>query len=119
MGVLLIASMGAFSAQIASLNLTKTSRETNIAMSDLQAAMERLLAEPAAELPQPDSPYEQGVPIEAFTDRNLRDEQMVATYPGYVAGGDTPDPLTIQLTVTWADFQGRPRQLQLSSMRTQ
>lgn len=116
-GVLLVASMGAFSAQLASLNLTKTSRETNTAMGDLQAAMEQVLAEPGRLTVHAD--FGENTPIPAFTERHLAGEQIVANYPGFTVGDTTdPDPLTIVLTATWADFQGRPRSLQLSSMTT-
>jgi len=116
-GILLIASMGAFTSQVTSMNLMNTSRETNIAMAELQAAMERVLAEPASQLPDHDD-YGHEMAIVAFADRQLTDETMVVSYPGY-AGGVAPDPLPIELTVTWSDFQGRQRSLQLTSMATQ
>ena len=117
-GVLLIASMAAFSSQLASLNLMKTSRETDLAMADLQAAMEQVLAQTPSGLPTSDD-YPHGGNVADFDSRNLDAEQIVVTYPGYVAGGDVPDPLPILLTISWNDFQGRPRQLQLSSMTVQ
>ncbi|MFT5049036.1 MAG: prepilin-type N-terminal cleavage/methylation domain-containing protein [Chlamydiales bacterium] len=116
-GILLVASMGALTSQVTSMNLIKTSRETNIAMAELQAAMERVLAEPAQQLPI-HTEYGEGVSIPAFMDRHLQDENVVVTYPGYV-GGDVPDPLPVQLTIRWSDFHGRPRSLLLTSMTTQ
>lgn len=119
-GVLLVASMAAFSSQLASLNLMKTSRETDTAMAELQSAMEQVLAKPLAVLAEADGDAElpDGAQLADFNDRNLTDERMVVTYPGYT-GGDVPDPLTITLTVSWSDFQGRSRSLELTSMKSQ
>ena len=117
-GVLLIAVMAAFSSQITSLNLMRNSRETNTAMADLQAAMEKILIAVPQSLPE-HADYGDGQAIAEYDDLHLSNEQIVVEYPGYVAGDPVPDPLSILLTVTWNDFQGRSRRLQLSSVKAQ
>lgn len=116
--VLMVAVLTAFEVQLGSQRLVRTSRETNTAMADLGAAMEQALLLPKDDIPVAGSMYAADQTIDAFTGLHLRDERMVATYPGYLAGGPVPDPLVIVLTVTWADHAGRPRALQLSSMKT-
>lgn len=116
-GVLLVAVMSAFSSQLTSLNLTKTSSETKTAITDLQTAMEELLLEPAAGMPLVGEPFEAGVPLAAFADLHLQDEQIVPSYPGYTPGNPVPDPLQITLTVTWSDYAGRARSLDLSTVK--
>ncbi len=117
-GVLLIAVMSALSSQITSMRLMTSSRETAIAMSDLQGCMERLLLLRSDEMPVPGSEFEAGQPVEAYTDLHLGNETIVPTYPGYVMGGTVPDPLPIILTLSWTDPQGHARNLNLSSMKT-
>ena len=46
-------------------------------------------------LPNAGSKYEHGVPIAAFEGLHLREQRIVATYPGYVTGGAVLDPLTM------------------------
>jgi len=116
--VLLVAILGAFSSQLTSHNLLRTTRETDTAACDLQAAMEQILLRAPDQVPVAGSPYQADQPIAAFTDLHLRNERMVAAYPGYVAGLPVPDPLQIELTVTWDDFRGRQRSMRISSART-
>jgi Tfp pilus assembly protein PilV len=116
--ILMVAVLSAARAQITAHNLTRTSRETNTAMADLSAAMEDLLILQKDQIPVAGSDYEQGQPVAFWEGRNLRNERIVATYPGYVVGADVPDPLEIVLTMTWTDWAGRGRRLTLSSMKT-
>jgi prepilin-type N-terminal cleavage/methylation domain-containing protein len=115
--VLLIAVLSAFSSQVTSMNLVTISRENDAAVTDLQGCMEQVLLLPASEIPVAGSPYAAGQPIAAYEGLHLEQQRIVATYPGYVVGGDVPDPLTIVLTVTWQDYGGRPRSLVLRSMK--
>ncbi len=120
-GVLLVAVMSAFSSQITSMNLVTTSRETSTAMTELQACMESILTEQTDQIPLADSPYAEGVPIAGYD--SLQNEVLIATYPDFPDGSndprDVPDPLEITLTVAWTDYQGRPRSLSLTSIKTQ
>lgn len=115
--VLLVATLTALSSQVTSMNLMRTSRETNTAMSDLQAAMEQLLLVPAADLPE-HGDFGEGLSITAFDGLHLAGERIVVTYPGY-DGATVPDPLPIVLTLGWNDYAGRPRDLTLRSMKVQ
>ena len=118
MGTLLLSLLGALLAELNAVNLVRTSRETAAASADLRAGMEGILLLPPANIPAAGGPFEPGVPIAAFSDLHLRGESVVAQYPGYVAGGAVPDPLSIVLTVSWTDFAGRPRKMRLATMRT-
>lgn len=115
--VLLVAVMTAFSTQLTSMNLMTTSRETNFAAAELQACMEQVLLLPTSKIPIQESEFAAGRPVARYTDLNLQNEEIVATYPGYVAGGPIPDPLPIVLTITWTDGQGRARNMMLRSMK--
>lgn len=116
--VLAVAVVSTFVTQISAHNLMRTSRETSTAVADLQTAMERALLVPIDQLPIATSPFADGQPIAAFAGRNLRSESIVATYPGWVAGLDAPDPLQVVMTVTWNDFRGRTRTVRFASMKT-
>ena len=116
-GVLMVAILSSVSSQMTSLNLMATSREGSLAMSDLQAVMESLLLELPDDIPAADF-FPPNVSVADYDGRNLQDERIVPSYPGYVAGGAVPDPLPIVLTINWTDFGGRPRTLTLSSMKT-
>jgi prepilin-type N-terminal cleavage/methylation domain-containing protein len=115
--VLLVAVLGTFTSQLKARDLIRTSRETQIAMADLQSAMERILLRPVDQIPIATSLYAHDQSIAAYEDLHLPDQRIVATYPGYT-GGDVPDPLPIVLTMTWSDAQGRPRAETLRSMKT-
>jgi hypothetical protein len=71
-----------------------------------------------AQIPVAGSPFEAGQPIAAFEGLHLKDERIVATYPGYTAGLAVPDPLQIVLTATWTDFRGRPRNMRIACLKT-
>jgi len=115
-GVLLVAVMTALSSQVTSMNLMQTSRETNIALGDLQAAMEQALVVAVDDLPVAGSRFENGQPIPEFEGLHLGNERIVTTYPGFVPGA-IPDPLTIVMTITFNDYGNRPRTMQLTSMK--
>lgn len=116
--VLAVAVLSTFITQISSHNLMRTSRETNVAMADAEAAMDRLLLLPVDEIPVAGSLFAAGQPVAAFTNLHLDNETIVPTYPGYAGVGPIPDPLQIVLTVTWNDYAGRQRIIRLSSMKT-
>lgn len=115
--VLLVAVLATFTSQLKSRELLQTSRETGIAMADLQSAMEQILLRPVDQIPIAGSLYADDQPIAAFTNLHLANEVITADYPGF-AGGAVPDPLQISLTITWTDPRGRPRTKSLRSMKT-
>lgn len=117
--VVMVAMMASLASQIAASNLQRTSRETNQAVMDLKACMDEILVQPPAALPAAGTPYADNAVIAAYTNLHLTDEQIRVDYPGYVAGGAVPNPLTIVLTMTWTDYAGRARELSLASMKTQ
>jgi type II secretory pathway pseudopilin PulG len=117
-GVLLIAVLATLRSQASSMDLVQTTRETDTATSDLQAAMEQILLRSPDQIPIAGSPYAAGQPIAAFTDLHLHDERLVPTYPNYAGGTSVPDPLQIQLTLSWSDYKGRARTLRIATTRT-
>ena len=112
--VLLVAVLSAVSSQVTSMNLMRTNQESNTAMTDLETAMEGILLDSIDDIPvnNPD-----GAALAAFNNLNLANETIVATYPNLVVGAPTPDPLAIVVSLTWNDWRGRPRTLQLSTMK--
>lgn len=120
-GVMMIAILSAFGSQLASVNLVTISRETDTAMTDLQACMESILTLEADQLPLVSSAYADGVEIAGYD--NLPSESLIATYAGFPTGSndprDVPDPLEIVLTLTWDDHRGRARSATLTSVKTQ
>ena len=116
--LLLVALMAAMYSQASSMELVRTTRETETAMSDLQAAMEQILLNSPDQIPIPGSTYAAGIPIAAYTDLHLRNERIVPTYPNYTGGVVVPDPLQIRLTLTWNDFKDRQRSMQIVTTRT-
>jgi prepilin-type N-terminal cleavage/methylation domain-containing protein len=111
--VMLITLVAAVSSQITSMNLVRSTRESNTAMADLQTAMEELLLSDAEDLPLDFPP---GTPLAAFTGLNLDGEAITPTYPGW-GGGPVTDSIQIVLTMTWNDWRGRPMQMRLATMR--
>lgn len=116
--ILVIVWGGALSSQLAASDLVQTGRETAIASADLQSCMERVLVMPITEIPIAGSAFESGQPIALYEELHLDSERVVATYPGYAPGGAVPDPLTIVLTITWRDFDGRQRTMDLATQKT-
>ncbi|HTF89004.1 MAG TPA: hypothetical protein VK843_11385 [Planctomycetota bacterium] len=116
--ILVVSISAAVSSQLISHNLLRTSNETNIAMADLQGAMELAILQNAGTLPLPVSEFANGVAIARFNGLHLRNETITATYPGYVPGAAVPDPLQVVMTIQWNDYLERGRTLTLATMRT-
>lgn len=116
--VILVGLLTAYSSELSSLEVVKTSRETNTASGDLQACMESMLVLPPAEIPNPAGPYAPGQIIAAYSDLHLESQRVIATYPNLVVGQPVPDPLEIVLTMTWTDRQGRDREMRIASVKS-
>lgn len=120
-GVLLVAVLTAFGSQLTSMNLVSTSRETDTAITELQACMESVLTVEADKIPLASSDYAAGEEIDGYD--ALSNASMVANYPGFPVGSndprDVPDPLEIVLILTWNDAKGRERSMTLTSVKTQ
>ena len=109
--ILSVGVMAAFSGQMNSMSLISSSDETRLAVMDLSAAMETLIAR------GPDqcvATYPAGQPLDTYDSLHLIDQAIVPSYPGY-AGGPVPDVLQVELVCTWTDFEGRTRSLDLAS----
>lgn len=115
LAVVMIAVLATATTQASAVNLSRSSRDTAQATSDLASAMEEILLNPASQIP---ALFPPGQSVPRFNGAHMTNEQIVATYPGW-AGGPVPDPLIIRLTVTWVDKTGRQRTSTLSSARTQ
>ena len=109
--ILSIGVMAAFSGQVNSMNLISSSDETRFAVMDLATAMESLVARgPDASVAQ----FPPGQPLPGFDSLHLIDQQIVPVY-GNLVGGLVPEVLQVTLVCSWTDFEGRDRQLDLSS----
>jgi prepilin-type N-terminal cleavage/methylation domain-containing protein len=113
--LLAIGVLSAFYGQVSALNLLRSMRERNTAMSDLEACMERILAEPLDAIP---TAFPGDTPIEDYADLHLIGQQLTPSYPGFAGVGDVPEPLEILLTASWNDWRGRPQTIRLASVRT-
>ncbi len=117
--LLVVAVLGTMASELTALDLVKTVRERNAAMSDLEACMEEALTLSPDKIPIPSSPFASGRPVAAFDGLHLTSETITPTYPGYAAGSTTiPDPLSIVLVCTWKDWRGRARNLKLVTGKT-
>ena len=116
--VLLIAVLSTSVAQIAALRLQDGAKETNVALADLESAMESVMAMSIDTIPIDGSRFEAGQPVAAYEGLHLRDQRIVTTYPGYTLGGVVPDPLPIVMTTTWTDRRGAQRSAVLRGMKT-
>lgn len=113
-GVLLVATLAAFSSQVQSFALIESSRDAAVAMTDLEVCMERVLTRTADEIPVA---FPAGEPIAEFDGLHLDAERIVPTYPGLVEGGPAPDPLQIDLVATWNDRRSRAKSMRLTTIR--
>jgi hypothetical protein len=117
--ILLLAMAGALSTQLEALDLLHDSEEMTTAMVDLQAVMEEVLLLQPQNIPNPDGPFAEGEPIDVLDNMGLQDEAVVAEYPTWDEGQAVPDPLEVRLRITWTSHRGRPRELTLTTLRTQ
>ena len=113
-GVLLVATLAAFSSQVQSFVLIESSRDAAVAMTDLEVCMEDVLARTADEIP---AVFPAGEPIPGFEGLHLNAERIVPAYPGLEEGGAAPDPLQIDLVATWNDRRKRAKTMRLTTIR--
>lgn len=118
MVILAVVVLAISRAMISSTSVVGSSKETQRAAHDLRAATESALTLRIDDLPISGSEFEHGQPISRFSDLHLKDERIVATYPGYVPGGAVPNPLTIELTAQWTDGQGRQRSMKITTVKS-
>jgi len=114
--IMAVGVLAAFSSQVGSVDLLRSSRENDSAMTQLRAAMEDVLSVPPANLP---TTYINGSvlakPEFNYNPLGLSNFQIRVEYPG-VALPFVPDPLEVRLIATWDDFQGRDREGRLSTV---
>ncbi len=115
--VLLIASSAAFMSQLTSMRMVNQSRDIAVAMSDLEACMDQIRLTPVDALAVDGSAFEHGESVDQFDDLHLRDQRIVVTYPGYVAGADLPEPLEVLVQATWTPARGGQVTQSLRSVR--
>lgn len=113
-GVLMVATLAAFSTQIRSFDLIDSSRDTTVAMTDLEVCMEQVLTRNVDTIPED---FPAGTAVPAFTAVHLNQQRIVPTYPNYTLGGPVPDVLEVVLTSTWVDGRGRERSLTITTAK--
>jgi len=113
--IMAVGVLAAFSSQVGSIDLLRTARENDAAMTQLRAAMEDVLAVAPPIIP---TTYANGSVLAKpgfdYNPMALLDFRIRVEYPGMV-GVVAPDPLPIRLTATWTDFQGRELTLFLAT----
>lgn len=116
--VMLIGVAAAFGGQVGTQSVIRQSRETQLALTQLEAVGEAVIAQVPQQLPEsPD--YGDGLVIDLPTEVPLRNLQLVCTYPDFVAGQEVPNPLEVLIAATWTDFEGRQRVLTLATAVSQ
>ncbi len=118
MVILAIVVLAISRAMISSTSVVSSSKETQRAVHDLRAAAESALALQIDDMPISGSEFEHGQQISRFNGLHLKDERIVATYPGYTPGDPVPNPLTLQLTAQWTDNQGRQRSMGITTVKS-
>lgn len=111
--VLMVSLLAAFTSQLLSLNLVRTARDSNTAMSELTAAIEEVTTVSVDTMP---TTFPAGGSIAKYQGRVLRDETIAVTYPNIV-GGVIPSPLAVTITINWTAWNGRPASMSLSTMK--
>lgn len=122
--VLAIAVLALYAAVMSATDLATTNRETDIAMTELQAVMEEVVAVPFGEVPDfaeqasppaagaappPETPL---VGLPAYSDRALTNETVAVTY----TGGDI-DGYEITATIWWTGHDATVRMEQIATLR--
>ena len=105
---------GVLASQAASVNLTRSARDTNVAVADAKAALEEVLLRPMDEIP---GDYPAGGAIPRFTNLHLFQQEVLVQYPN-MPGAAIPDPLEIRVVVNWVDYGGRDRSVSISTVKT-
>lgn len=113
--VLFVTMLAAVSSQIASIGLMRTARDNHLAISELSAAMEEILATPIDAIPTA-TRYPEGQSIATYDARRLRDERIVPDYPNH-AGGAVPNALHVVLEINYTNWAGRAGRMRLASIK--
>ncbi|MEM7311305.1 MAG: prepilin-type N-terminal cleavage/methylation domain-containing protein [Planctomycetota bacterium] len=105
---------GIVAAQTTAMDLTRSAQETSAATADAEAALEEILVLPIDDIP---GEYPSGTAIPRWNNAHLTDQVFTPTYPG-LNGLQVPNPLEIRIAVTWRDFRGRNRTLELETVKS-
>lgn len=114
-GVVLVTTLAGFVTQVQSFDLIDSSRDSTVAVTDLEVCVEEIISFSADAIP---GEFQTGVPIAAYTGLHLPNQQIVPTYPNYAGVGQVPDTLEITLTMTWDDRRGRPQRLTVTTAKS-
>ena len=114
-GVVMVTTLAGFVTQVQSFDLIDSSRDSVVAVTDLEVCVEEVLATSADGIPDA---FPAGAPIAAYSGLHLPNQIIVPTYPNYAGIGDVPDTLEIVLTMTWDDRRGRPQILTVTTAKT-
>lgn len=110
--VLLVSLAAAFGSQVASFGVIDSSRDSTLAMTELERCMEEVLTKSSDNIPVD---YPAGEPISGYDDVRLKQQSIVSRFPDYAGSGAVPDPLEVVLEATWLDSRGRPQRLTLTT----
>jgi len=111
LAVLTVSLLGCYAMILSCVTLSHTSRETNIAMFDLEAALEQVISTPFDDIP---IAFPDGEPVAEFNGLHLADELITISYVDPDA-----EPLEIAAAIAWTDHRGAgTRRLTLKTART-
>ena len=110
--VLLVSLAAAFGSQVASFGVIGSSRDSTLAMAELERCMEEVLTKSSDNIPVD---YPEGDPIPGYGDVRLKQQAIAPRYPDYSGSGAIPDPLDVVLEATWLDDRGRLQRLTLTT----
>lgn len=116
--VMAIGLAAAFSGQIGTHRVIEQSRDTQLALTAIEAVAEAVVAQVPNDLPNhPDFGAGQAVPL--WTETGVEGMTIVCTYPNWGGGATVPDPLMVDIQANWIDGEQRPRNLVVSTAVTQ
>ncbi len=110
--VLLISLAAAFGSQVASFGVIDSSRDSTLAMTELERCMEEVLTKSSDNIPVD---YPAGEAIPGYDDVRLRQQSIRPSFAGYSGSGAVPDPLEVVLEANWLDSRGRLQRLTLTT----
>jgi hypothetical protein len=117
-GVMLVGIAAAFGGQVRTQDLMRQSRETQLALTQVEVVAESIISQVPSDLPASQG-WGHGQVVDLPTQVPLRNLQVVCTYPDYDPLAEVPNPLEVRIEASWTDFEGRQRSIHLATAVSQ